>query len=166
MGNGYCVLENYKHIPMTNLQVFSISKSSKSVGPVRRRKLFDQPSKCQCLKNDSSLQSWNLSFIKYCEKIRKMFFLVFREKLRDTVVSVLEVLLHHPHQVEVSGRLHTLTTLPPGKPPVSVGQEAGLDTLGKRKISLPCRESNMDSSVIQPITWSLQGLRYPTFFSS
>jgi hypothetical protein len=41
---------------------------------------------------------------------------------------------------------------------------AGLDAVPKRAISCPHRESDLDSlSVIQPITWSLHWLRYPTY---
>lgn len=79
-----------KHIPMAEiLQVFNISKSSESLGTIRGREFLYQLNICQHLKYYSALQSWKQSFIKYFQIIWKIFLLVFREKLRDTVVSVL-----------------------------------------------------------------------------
>jgi hypothetical protein len=37
---------------------------------------------------------------------------------------------------------------------------ADIDVVWKKKISLPCRESNPDSSVAQPVAWSLYRLNY------
>jgi hypothetical protein len=58
--------------------------------------------------------------------------------------------------MEVSGRLHAPAALPPGKePPVThligswEGRRAGLDTVVKRKLPIPCRDSN--PQIIQPV---------------
>jgi hypothetical protein len=59
--------------------------------------------------------------------------------------------------MEVSGQLHAPAALPPEKqPPVPiirgwVGPRAGLDVTEKIEISCPCRESNPDSWVVQPV---------------
>jgi hypothetical protein len=60
------------------------------------------------------------------------------------------------HYLEVSGQLHALATLPPGKePPVLLGQEAGWTLKPvwtcRRENSWPYRDSNSNPSVIQPV---------------
>jgi hypothetical protein len=46
-----------------------------------------------------------------------------------------------------------------------VRQGGGFDTVEKRKIiSSPSGGSNCDSSVVQPVTYSLYRLRYPEYF--
>jgi hypothetical protein len=39
-----------------------------------------------------------------------------------------------------------------------------MEILLKKKIALPCRESNRDSPVAQPVTWSLYTVHYPYSF--
>lgn len=57
--------------------------------------------------------------------------------------------------MEVSGQLHTLAALPPGKDHGThwiggpMGPKAGLDVLEKEKISCPHRDSNPVSSSLQ-----------------
>jgi hypothetical protein len=41
-----------------------------------------------------------------------------------------------------------------------VGPKASMDNIGKRKISYLCRESNSESSVVQPMAWSPYRLDY------
>jgi hypothetical protein len=60
--------------------------------------------------------------------------------------------------MEVSGQPHTPATLLPGKEPlVPIGEEAGwapravLDAVVKRKISIPRRESNLRTPIVQPV---------------
>jgi hypothetical protein len=56
--------------------------------------------------------------------------------------------------MEMSGQLHASAALPPEKHCIGgwVGPRAGLDVMGKIKISCPYRESKLNSSVIQPIS--------------
>jgi hypothetical protein len=66
--------------------------------------------------------------------------------------------------MELSGQLHILATLSPGKVSSthwvggSVGPRAGLDVVGKKKI--PSHNRNW-TPVIQPIAFSLYWLSYP-----
>jgi hypothetical protein len=46
-----------------------------------------------------------------------------------------------------------------------VGPKAHLDAVEKKKITFPCLKSNLDSSVIQPIAYSLYRLSYPGSFN-
>jgi hypothetical protein len=41
-----------------------------------------------------------------------------------------------------------------------VGPRAGLDAVENRHMFCPCRESKSDSSVVQPIPWSIYRLSY------
>jgi hypothetical protein len=51
--------------------------------------------------------------------------------------------------MEVSGQLHALAALPPGKePPVTIGYEAGVDMVSKKKFLSPRWESNPDHSIV------------------
>jgi hypothetical protein len=67
----------------------------------------------------------------------------------------------------MSGQLHVPTTLPTGKPagiPFTgrrVGPRTCLDAMVERKISCLCRDSNLDFSAIQTITWPLHWLSCP-----
>jgi hypothetical protein len=62
------------------------------------------------------------------------------------------------HYLEVSGQLHALAALPPEKEPqVPIGQEDGWNsepvwTIWRSENSWPHRDSNSDSSVVQPVT--------------
>jgi hypothetical protein len=59
--------------------------------------------------------------------------------------------------MEVSSQLHVPADLPPGEePPVPIGQEAGWDpepvwTLRRREKVCPYRDSNSDTSAVQPV---------------
>jgi hypothetical protein len=60
--------------------------------------------------------------------------------------------------MEVSGQLHALAALPPGKdPPLThwiggwVGTRAVTDAVVKRKIPSPRRESNPRTPIVQPV---------------
>jgi hypothetical protein len=59
--------------------------------------------------------------------------------------------------MEVSGQLHALAALPPGKDPGThwiggwVGPRAVLDPVVKRKIPNPSRESNPRTPIVQPV---------------
>jgi hypothetical protein len=59
-------------------------------------------------------------------------------------------------QMEVSGQLHALAALPPGKKPL-VGPRAILDAVMKRKIPSPCQESNQnpDHPAHSPVLYQL-----------
>jgi hypothetical protein len=71
--------------------------------------------------------------------------------------------------MEVSGQLHALDALPPGKEPPGthwiggwVGHRAVLDAVVKRKIPSPCRESNPRTPIIQRYTdWANTALPPP-----
>jgi hypothetical protein len=52
--------------------------------------------------------------------------------------------------MEVSGQLHAPAALPPGIGGW-VGPRAGLDAVLKRKIPSPCRKSNPNHPIVQPI---------------
>jgi hypothetical protein len=57
--------------------------------------------------------------------------------------------------MEVSGQLHATAALPIGKETnllqVWVGLRAGLDTVSKRRIPSPRRESNPDHPIFHPV---------------
>jgi hypothetical protein len=60
--------------------------------------------------------------------------------------------------MQVSGQLHALAALPPGKEPLDthwirgwVGPRAVLDMVVKRKIPSPCWESNPRTPIVQLI---------------
>jgi hypothetical protein len=56
--------------------------------------------------------------------------------------------------MEVSGQLHTLSTLPLGKEPQEPAEEkagANMHGLNKRKLSCTCQELKPNSSVVQSI---------------
>jgi hypothetical protein len=62
------------------------------------------------------------------------------------------------HLMEVSGQLHAPTALPTGKEPLIthwigswVGSRVVLDSVMKRKIPSPRRESNPRTPIVQPI---------------
>jgi hypothetical protein len=68
---------------------------------------------------------------------------------------------------ELRGKIHSPADLAAGKKAPdahriegSVGYRIGLDALGKRRITLHCRKSNSDLSVVQPVTYSKYRLIY------
>jgi hypothetical protein len=63
------------------------------------------------------------------------------------------------HYMEVSGQLHAPAALPPGKEPLV----PVLDTVVKRKIPSPRRESNPRTPIVQPVAqrytdWAITAL--------
>jgi hypothetical protein len=53
---------------------------------------------------------------------------------------------------DMSGQLHTLATLAPGKEiPVTIRYKAGWVVMLWRRLSCPCWESNSSSSIVQPV---------------
>jgi hypothetical protein len=71
------------------------------------------------------------------------------------------------HQMEVSDQLHVPATLPPEERAPDthwmggwVGSIAILDVVVKREIPSPCRESNPNTLIVQPVAQSLYRLSY------
>lgn len=72
------------------------------------------------------------------------------------------------HLMEVNGQFHYPAALPSWNIVLGthwigiwVGHRARLNTVEERKITSPCRESNHDSSISQPLAQYLYPLRYP-----